>query len=98
MCNKLSYCNPRVDICLVDIIRKINKSNNLRTLASCCGHSKYIKTIVVKDITTNRIFEYFSKIELKFKKRNRYYKRDNEGFYYILEILFRLGYYYFYYE
>ena len=81
MCNKLSYCNPRFDKCLVPIINLLNNSN-LKTLASCCGHGKYITTIVVK-VKLGNIFELYSGISLLPKKRNRYYKRDNSGFYYI---------------
>jgi len=85
MCNKLSYCNPRIDKCLILIINYINKSD-LKTLASCCGHGKYNSTIVVKDKQGN-IFEFYSRISLLPKKRNRYYKKDNEGFYYIPEVI-----------
>lgn len=83
MCEKLPYNNPRIDTCLIKEIEEINKAKKVRTLASCCGHGKYTKTIVVKERENGNIFEYFTKISLNFKKRNRYYKRDNEGFYYI---------------
>jgi len=86
MCNKLSYCNPRIDKCLILIIDILNNSN-LKTLASCCGHRKYNSTIVVKDKTGN-IFEFYSRVLLSSKKRNRYYKKDKDGFYYIPEINF----------
>lgn len=87
MCKKLPYCNPRIDECLTKIISNINSSGKYRTLSSCCGHNKYPKTIIVKNILTGNVFEYFSKIELRSKKRNRYYKKDNEGFYYVPEII-----------
>ena len=85
MCDKLSYCNPRIDKCLILIINHLNKSN-LKTLASCCGHGKYNSTIVVKDKIGN-IFEFYSRISLLSKKRNRYYKKDNDGYYYIPEVI-----------
>ena len=85
MCNKLPYCNPRIDKCLISILNNINKSN-LKSLASCCGHGKYNTTIIVKDKLGN-IFEFYSGIVLSFKKRNRYYKKDKKGFYYILELI-----------
>ena len=85
MCVKLPYCNPRIDKCLILIINQLNKSN-LKTLASCCGHGKYNSTIVVKDKKGN-IFEFYSRISLRSKKRNRYYKKDNDGFYYIPEVI-----------
>lgn len=86
MCNKLPYCNPRIDKCLIEVIQEINEEKQVRTLASCCGHDKYTKTIVVRERDTRQISEYFSKIKLELKKRNRYYKKDNEGFYYIPEV------------
>jgi len=88
MCDKLPYSNPRIDKCLIKEIEEINEIGLYRTILSCCGHNKYAKTIVVKERSTGRILEYFTKIELKPKKRNRYYKRDPEGYYYIPEIPF----------
>ena len=85
MCDKLPYCNPRIDKCLIPIINHLNKSN-LKTLASCCGHGKYNSTIVVKDKLGN-ISELYSGVLLLPKKRNRYYKKDNMGFYYIPEVI-----------
>ena len=35
MCDKLPYCNPRLDKCLIPTINRLNNSTNLRTLASC---------------------------------------------------------------
>lgn len=86
MCDKLPYCNPRIDKCLIPTIDRLNKSTNLKTLASCCGHGKYNPTIVVKDRKAN-IFEFYSRISLGPKKRNRYYKKDTDGFYYIPEVI-----------
>jgi hypothetical protein len=86
MCDKLPYLNPRRDKCLIDVIKKINEDKNLRTLASCCGHEKYPTTIVVKDKEGN-IYEYYSMTKIEKKKRNRYYKSDKEGFYFIPEVI-----------
>lgn len=86
MCDKLPYCNPRIDKCLVYIIKDLNKSPRLKSLASCCGHGKYNSTIVVKDKKGN-IFEYYSNYLLGPRKRNRYYKKDKEGFYFIPEVI-----------
>ena len=84
MCDKLPYCNPRIDRCLISIINNLNKSTKLKTLASCCGHGIYNSTIVVKE--KGSIFEFYSNKQLKPKKRNRYYKKDKKGFYFIPEI------------
>ena len=89
MCRKLPYCNPRIDKCLISRIEKINEKNNLKTLASCCGHGKYNPTIVVKD-KLGKIYEFYSEIILIKKKRNRYYKKDNNGFYYVPEVVNQL--------
>lgn len=86
MCKKLPYNNPRIDKCMREIVDTINKKGVYRTLSSCCGHGKYPKTIVVRDRFTKEILEYFSKTPLDTKKRNRYYKRDKEGFYFIPEL------------
>ena len=57
----------------------------VKTLASCCGHGKYPTTIVIKIGT--RILEFYSRKKLSIKKRNRYYKKDSEGYYFIPELL-----------
>ena len=85
MCDKLPYINPRFDKCLIPIINNLNISTKLKTLASCCGHGKYKTTIVVKDREGN-IFEFYSNKLLGTRKRNRYYKKDKKGFYYIPEL------------
>lgn len=86
MCIKLPYCNPRIDICLKKIVKRLNKQPNFKTLACCCGHKKYSPTIIIKD-KKGRIFEFFSRKQLDIKKRNRYYKKDINGFYYIPETM-----------
>jgi len=85
MCDKLPYSNPRIDKCLITLIDNLNKSTELKTLASCCGHGIYNTTIVVKDKEGN-IFEYYSNKFLGTRKRNRYYKKDKNGFYFIPEV------------
>ena len=84
-CDKLPYCNPRFDKCMIQVITDLNKSD-LKTLASCCGHGKYKSTIVVKD-KSGKIFEFYSNKLLGIRKRNRYYKKDKDGFYYIPELI-----------
>ena len=88
MCVKLPYNNPRIDNCLKKFIKRINKFSEFKTLASCCGHDIYNATIVMKD-KKGDIFELFSRKKLEVKKRNRYYKKDNDGNYYIPEIYIR---------
>lgn len=86
MCDKLPYCNRKIDDCLLTTVKRINKSKNIRTLASCCGHGKYKPTIVI--IVNNKdVYEFFTKTKLDRKKRNRYYKTDVDKYYYIPELL-----------
>lgn len=86
MCKKLPYRNPRWDKCITPIINHINKFTELKTLASCCGHGIYLPVIVVKDKEGN-VSEYFSKKKLEEKKRNRYFKSDKNGIYFIPEMV-----------
>lgn len=95
MCEKKPYCNRNIDECIRPIVDEINQDPELRTLSSCCGHRKFAKTIVVKNIFINKIYEYFSGTELGERKRNRYYrsvkikllgKRVFTRFYYIPEV------------
>ncbi len=92
MCVKLKYCNPRIDSCMEKIVKKLNILSNFKTLACCCGHGTYNPTIIIKD-KKGSVFEFFSRKKLDFKKRNRYYKKDTNGFYYIPEVshLINLG-------
>ena len=84
MCEK--GCTQRIDDCLVELVKEINSDPNYRTLACCCGHGKYPTSIVVRD-NKDHIFEYYTKIWLGKRKRNRYYRKDSEGFYFIPEVI-----------
>lgn len=86
MCDKLPYCNPRIDDCMKEPIKRINKLPHTKTLACCCGHNIYEPTIVLKN-SLGRIFELISGIELGPRKRNRYYKKDKKGIYFIPEVI-----------
>jgi hypothetical protein len=81
MCQKLPYRNPRVDACLGDTLKSIRAAGFV-PVASCCGHDRYPMTVVVK-CPDGLVMEYFSKVLLQRKKRNRYYTRDSKGYYYI---------------
>jgi len=58
---------------------------NVPTIACCCGHGKYPATIIVKD-KQGKIFELISRLPLEMQKRNRYYKSDKEGYYFIPKV------------
>ncbi len=57
---------------------------------SCCGHGKYSKTLIVQNRGSKYHFEWFSGTSLYGTKRTDsrepFYKRDQEGFYYIPEV------------
>lgn len=57
-------------------------ADGLKTLACCCGHGVYSKTIVIK--RGKKIIEFFTDTVIP-RKRN-FYKRDKEGLYYIPEV------------
>ena len=85
MCEKKSYCNREVDECLQKTVRHINRRTPYKTLACCCGHSRYLSTIIIKN-KQGKVFELFSRLSLEEKKRNRYYKSDKEGYYFIPKV------------
>ena len=87
MCSKLPYCNPRIDVCLIQGIKDLNIIPHYKTLSSCCGHGKYDPTVVIKNLSTGIISEFYTEMVLGKRKCNRYYKKDIEGYYYIPELI-----------
>jgi len=83
MCKKkqFKYCPSKIDPCMVELITRLNEG--LQTLACCCGHGKYQRTIIFRNYE-GRIIELITGIEIPRKKK--FYKRDSEGFYYIPEV------------
>lgn len=71
----------RIDLCMLDELRRLN-SRKPKTLAHCCGHGRYPKTIVIKD-RRKGIIEYYTGI--KIPRKRRFYVKDLNGFYYIPE-------------
>lgn len=86
MCPKKSYCPCVIDPCLESLIIAINRFHGVQTLASCCGHGVYPVTIIVKGYKDNIIIEFFSGTKLEYRKRNRFYKKDQNGYYFIPEV------------
>jgi hypothetical protein len=85
MCKWSRWGDTRIDPCMREFIRSVSDtSNSFKTLACCCGHGKYHMTIVAKDIRGN-IFEMFSGVDIP--RAKRFYRRDNEGIYYIPEAI-----------
>ena len=71
-----------IDECISDLIENLNEVG-IKTLASCCGHGKYPATILIKATHLNFPIEIKSGILIP-RKRN-FYRKDDEGFYYIPE-------------
>ena len=84
MCKKTNYksSNVRIDKCMKPLIKFLKKNYNI--VACCCGHGKYPITIVVR--FNGKYFEILSHTEIK--RISNFYKRDNQGYYYIPEVLF----------
>lgn len=73
----------RIDPCLREAIKSLN-SMGFKTLACCCGHNKYTKTIVYIG-KKGLFFELFSGKHIPRKKK--FYKKDSYGYYYIPEVI-----------
>ena len=70
-----------IDACMKPFVEKLLEMNFI-TLACCCGHGKYPKTIVVQGLAG--AWEYRSGKQID--RSRRFYKRDVEGLYFIPEI------------
>lgn len=76
-----------IDPCMVNIVNFINNSTEFKTISCCCGHNRYPPTLLVRhpSYSGNYALEIFSHKVIKRKKR--FYKKDEEGYYYIPELL-----------
>lgn len=85
MCKKTKGLHNRIDPCLKDELKSLHRLG-IKTIASCCGHKKYNKTIVMPIIYNGKKagFEIFSATILL--RTRKFYKRDKEGIYYIPEV------------
>jgi len=73
----------RLDGCIADDIVTLNTNRFIDTVASCCGHGIYPKTIVqIK--TTGEIVEIFSNKVIP--RIRRFYAKDEKGFFFIPEV------------
>lgn len=80
----------RIDECMKQAILLLNPLLiNQKTLACCCGHKKYVMTIVLQDELSGVIWELFS--GKKILRKKRFYKRDEEGYYFIPEVINEKG-------
>ena len=80
--------NPRViDKCMRILIENLNEyfGYDLDILVCCCGHSKYLISIIVREYPSGRIYDFCSNLDIPRKKR--FYVKDKQGYYYIPETL-----------
>jgi len=89
MCKLIRYkgrtSKTKVDYCMVRLIERLGYMlhKDFKTVACCCGHSKYPKTIIIRNSNGN-VFELFTGKPIMRKKR--FYRKDKEGYYFIPEV------------
>ena len=97
MCEKIISKSSAINIdqCLVDEIERIKNTfprfkQKFKDIMSCCGHGKYDKTFVVQNRASKTYFDWFSGVSLsgnkRFDSRKAFYKRDDDGYYFLPEI------------
>ena len=86
MCKKSKGIHSRIDPCLKPLLKWL-KSCDYDVVASCCGHSVYPMTIVVRGTTISDV-EGFSDLfsEKVIPRSRKFYKKDKNGIYYIPEV------------
>ncbi len=90
MCEFNPYNDSRrIDPCMKRLIPLMNLylKKGYKTVACCCGHEKYPKTLLVE--CNGVVIDWFSGKIIPRKKK--FYKKDSEGFYYIPETLLNGG-------
>jgi len=89
--------HSRTDKCMKQMIADINvylDATKERTIVGCCcGHGRFPMTIVMRDNKQkpgqSPVWELFSKVRIP-RTRN-IYRKDDEGYYYIPEVMEKLG-------
>jgi len=86
MCNHSPKSGlKRIDPCMRNLIEFISDhSNVVETVGCCCGHGKYNMTIILKD-NFGLVYDLISGAEIP--RKTKFYKKDDEGIYYIPETL-----------
>jgi len=85
----------RMDPCIIKDCNRIQRrlyfkvapaTQHLTVVASCCGHGKYPKTIVIENNSNigKTHYEYYSKVTIP--RKRRYYQKDKQGYYFIPEL------------
>lgn len=77
----------RIDNCMHPLISSLRHGldSNVETVACCCGHGRDPPSVVVRYKDTNKHLDIFSGKEIP-RTRN-FYRKDNDGYYYIPEVV-----------
>jgi hypothetical protein len=92
MCNWVKSGNQRIDPCLRKDIAFL-QGFGFKTLACCCGHGKYSRTLVYENglgerfaaIIPKNLPVYLLQGMIKMPRKKRFYKRDSNGVFFIPE-------------
>jgi hypothetical protein len=78
----------RIDKCIRPFIKWLKNKHCI--VASCCGHNRYPKTIIVKEYRGNALKREIVYLEIFSQKiiprTRKFYKKDKRGYYYIPEV------------
>jgi len=80
MCEKTKHMRKNIDPCMRDGIRHLQE-NGVVTVSSCCGHGKYPPTIIA--LIDGVYYEILTRTRID--RIKRFYKRDNQGYYFVPE-------------
>lgn len=86
MCEWKRHGDTRIDLCMREEVNELRKKG-IKTLACCCGHGRYQKTIVIA--VNQQTFPLIPMDMFSGKiipRTRRFYKRDKDGYYFIPEI------------
>lgn len=82
MCKWYPSNENRIDPCMREIVSNLQRAGP-NTLASCCGHGKNHKTVIVRTVDGRNV-DYYSGVVVPRKKR--FYVRDQQGMFFIPEV------------
>lgn len=85
MCKKLKGLHNRIDPCLKPLLKWL-KREGYYIVASCCGHSVYPMTIIVRS-RRNGIANYGELLSgVTISRTRKFYMKDKQGYYFIPEL------------
>lgn len=88
MCKKTKGLHNRIDPCMRDYLDFVSITLNQIPRASCCGHGKYQKSVIIEKTNVLGEVKYFELISgIEIPRKRKFYKRDKNNFYYIPEVV-----------